>query len=160
MTHRTFTKRRPGITVSMVAFFAILVLNHNAYASSRVQVAPPSLDREYIAFLLGTVFLLTEVIDLTLASDNTFSLGSDLFIQPATGTYHQENFFLLHALGTTGKFFDPDFQEEIEIQYDFRIRPMGFSNRLVVGSGVRTFIFSKNGTPPTEERFIYCGSGF
>jgi len=160
MTHSTFTKRRPGITVSMVAFFAIIVLNNNAYSSSRVQVAPPALDREYIAFLLGTVFLLPEVIDLTLASDNTFSLRSDLFIQPASGTYYQENFFLLHAQGTTGKFFDPDFQEEIEIQYDFRVRPMGFSSRLVVGSGTRIFIFSKDGTPPTPERFIYCGSGF
>jgi hypothetical protein len=144
----------------MAAFFSILLSAATALPASRVQLAPPALDREYIAFLLGTVFFLPEVIDLTLAEDNSFSLKSDLFIQPATGTYHQENIFLLHAQGTTGKFFDPDFQEEIEIQYDFRVRPMGFSNRLVVGSGTRTFIFSKDGTPPTPERFIYCGSGF
>jgi hypothetical protein len=160
MAHITVTKRRFCLTLCTAVFFIIILPHHNAYPASAVQVAPPVLDREYIAFLLGTVFFLPEVIDLTLLSDNTFSIRSDLFIQPATGTYHQENFFLLHAQGTTGKFFDPDFQEDIEIQYDFRVRPMGFRNRLVAGSGTRTFIFTKDGTPPTPERFIYCGSGF
>ena len=138
MAHIPVTKRRFCLTLCTAVFFIIIILpHHNAYPASAVQVAPPSLDREYIAFLLGTVFFLPEVIDLTLLSDNTFSIRSDLFIQPATGTYHRENFFLLHAQGTTGKFFDPDFQEDIEIQYDFRIRPMGFRNRLAAGSGDR-----------------------
>jgi len=160
MAHITFTKGRSCLSLSIAVFFVIILPHHNAYPASSVQVAPPALDREYIAFLLGAVFFLPEVIDLALLSDNTFSLRSDLWIQPATGTYNQENFFLLHAQGTTGNFFDPDFQEDIEIQYDFRIRPMGFRNRLVAGSGTRTFIFSKDGTPPTPERFIYYGTGF
>jgi hypothetical protein len=160
MSHITVIKRRFCLTIFTAVFFIILLPPHNSCTAASVQVAPPALDREYIAFLLGTVFFLPEVIDLTLLSDNTFSIRSDLFIQPATGTYHQENFFLLHAQGTTGKFFDPDFQEDIEIQYDFRVRPMGFRSNLVAGSGTRTFIFSKDGTPPTPERFIYCGSGF
>jgi hypothetical protein len=160
MAHITLTRRRFCIVLCVAVFFIIILPRHNDCFAASVQVAPPALDREYIAFLLGTVFFLPEVIDLTLLSDNTFSIKSDLFLQPATGTYHQQNFFLLHAQGTTGKFFDPDFQEDIEIQYDFRIRPMGFGNRLVAGSGTRIFVFSKDGTPPTPERFIYCGTGF
>ena len=161
MTHSSVTGRRCCLALCIAVLFIIIISpRHNDFFAASAQVAPPALDREYIAFLLGTVFFLPEVIDLTLLSDNTFSVRSDLFIQPATGTYHQENFFLLHAQGTTGKFFDPDFQEDIEIQYDFRVRPMGFRNRLVAGSGTRTFIFTKDGTPPTPERFIYCGSGF
>jgi hypothetical protein len=160
MAHFSVTKRRFYLALCAAIFFVVILNPIDACAAASVQVAPTSLDKEYIAFLLGTVFFLPEVIDLTLLSDNTFSIRSDLFIQPAEGTYHQENFFLLHAQGTTGKFFDPDFQEDIEIQYDFRVRPMGFRNNLVAGSGTRTFIFSKDGTPPTPERFIYCGSGF
>jgi hypothetical protein len=61
-------------------------------------------------------FFLTEVVDLVLNSDATFSLKSDLFVEPARGTYQQNNRVAIKAQGTTGRFFDPDFQEEIAMK--------------------------------------------
>ncbi|MCX5895139.1 MAG: hypothetical protein NTZ51_04815 [Proteobacteria bacterium] len=66
---------------------------------------------------------------------------------------------MLKAEGTTGKFYDTDFKEDIEIQYQFNAHPLGLRDFFVTARGSRKFIFYKDGHS-VSEKFIFFGSGF
>jgi len=124
--------------------------NNNLYESE-------SYVDKYFIVLLGFVFFLPEIVELDLPDNGTFSLSSDLWDEPAKGTY-EKNSLLLKGEGRTGKFFDVDFEEEIEISYDFVGLPIGLRGVFMMGIGSRDLIFEDGLEIP--EPFIFEGFGF
>jgi hypothetical protein len=61
--------------------------------------------------------------------------------------------------GTTGIFFDPDFEEEIEIEYRFIGMPLGLRDVFILGIGSREFTFFEDDFK-VPENFIFVGPGF
>lgn len=162
MVHITSIQKRSCRSVFLLCLFITVLFPLCAHSSNtrlKKQTRAQVFDREYFVFLFGNVFFLLEIVDLTFSSDGTFSLSSDLFNQPAQGTYNQENAFVLKAEGTTGKFYDTDFKEDIEIQYQFNAHPLGLRDFFVTARGSRKFIFYKDGHS-VSEKFIFFGSGF
>jgi hypothetical protein len=148
--------------LSIVCFFIFsdtVLLAREVYHVTNSKVSAQQAESEYLVFLLGNAFFLPEFVDITFNSDFSVSLKSDLFVQPAQGTYLQDNKFTIKAEATTGKFFDPDFQEDIEIQYAFTCVPLGLRGFFMIGGGSRTFIFFVDGHS-VPERFFFFGTGF
>jgi hypothetical protein len=140
-------------------FSAHTLLSRDTSSVYSLKVVAQPTDREYLVFLLGNVFFLTEVVDLAFNSDSTFSLKSDLFVQPAQGTYQQNNKVAIKGEGTTGRFFDLDFHEDIEIQYTFTAFSLGLRGFFMLGGGTRKFIFFVDGHA-VSEKFFFLGTGY
>jgi hypothetical protein len=115
-------------------------------------------ERTYFLYLFGFVFFLPEIVELDFGEDGTFSLSSDLWVEPTQGTY-EENIFIVKGNGTTGIFFDPDFEEEIEIEYRFIGMPLGLRDVFILGIGSREFTFFEDDFK-VPENFIFVGPGF
>jgi hypothetical protein len=116
-----------------------------------------TIDKEYYLILFGFKFLLSEIVNLNFSDNGTFSLSSDLYDMPAQGSYDR-NIVLVKGQGTTGKFYDVDFAEEINIDYTLVGLPLGFRGFYMLGIGKRTFTFYSDGFNVTET-FIFSGPG-
>lgn len=144
-----------GLVIFLI--FTCSLLATNAFPFSLPEKRIQQSEKQYFLILFGFVFFLPEIIELHLEPDGTFSLQSDLWVEPAQGTY-EENIFLLQGSGTTGNFFDPDFEEDIEIQYQFLGLLLGLQDLALLGIGTRDFTFEDGLTVP--ENFIFTGLGF
>lgn len=156
----TSTKKKALLTALLVPIFIVVAHPSFVYSASlqsldQVLKQPP--EKQYFLLLIGFVFFLPEVVELDLKPDGTFSLSSDLWVEPAQGTY-EDGVFLLSGSGTTGDFFDPDFEEIIEIQYRFIGVSLGLRDALFLGIGSREFTFEDGLLIP--ENFIFTGPGF
>jgi hypothetical protein len=138
---------------SCIVSFSILFSS----SSHAAGLNPDSYKAKYYVILFGFVFFLPEIVELDFSDNGTFSLSSDLWDEPAEGTY-EKNSLLLKGEGTTGKFFDVDFEEEIEISYDFVGLPIGLRGVFMMGIGSRDLIFEDGLEIP--EPFIFEGFGF
>jgi len=117
-----------------------------------------TLEKNYFLLLFGFKFLLPEVVTLDFNDNGTFSLSSDLFDAPATGNY-KKGLFLINGRGSTGMFYDVDFQEQISIDYTLTALSIGFRAFYLMGIGKREFTFFSDGFKVIET-FIFQGPGF
>lgn len=115
-------------------------------------------NKDYLMLLIAFPYPWPEFVQLHLSDNGTFSLKSDFYAEPARGTYEKQS-FLVRGRGTTATFFDPDYDEEITLSYDFVTLSMGLRNFFLLGTGLRLIrYFSDNQT--TSENFILQGPGF
>lgn len=115
------------------------------------------MDKDYFLILFGFKWLLSEVVTLNFNDNGTFSLSSDLYDMPAQGSYNK-NILLVKGEGTTGKFYDVDFAEEIQIDYSLVGLPIGLTGFYMMGIGKRDFTFYSDGFSVTET-IIFSGPG-
>ena len=135
-------------------FFLLISASRTHAFDSNYYNINRTINNEYYILLFGFVFFLPEIVELDLADNGTFSLSSDLFDEPAQGTY-QNNILLLRGEGTTGTFFDVDFEEEVEISYNFTSLPIGLRGFFMLGVGSRKFVFEDG--VEVQEPFIFEG---
>ena len=115
------------------------------------------IDKEYYVLLLGFRFFLPEIVELDLSDNGSFSLKSDLWDEAAEGTY-ENNILLVKGSGTTGNFYDVDFEEYIVMDYTFTGLPVGFQDFFILGTGTRDIILEDGSV--IFEPFIFEGPGF
>ena len=99
------------IIFSLIVSFCFLFSSSSRAAdlnyNSNLHGTKAHVDKEYFLILLGFVFYLPEIVQFSLTDNGTFSLSSDLFTEPVSGTY-ENNVLLMKAKGTTGKFIDAE----------------------------------------------------
>jgi len=119
-------------------------------------------NKEYFVLLVNlapAIFFMTELVELNFADNGTFHLKSDLFDQPALGTY-QRDFLRVRAEGKTVRFIDETLGD-MEMSFFFSGLPLGFSGFFINGVGTRDFTFYEdNATRVFTSAFIYFGPGF
>jgi len=151
-----------GITKSILIYTVgfCMICSASAYAAgaaSGLYKAKGSTDRNYFLILFGFRFLLPEVVNLDFNDNGTFSLSSDLFDMPAEGSYNK-NLLMVKGQGSTGKFYDIDFEEDIRIDYTIVGLPIGLQGFYLMGVGKRDFTFYADDFSITET-FIFQGPG-
>jgi hypothetical protein len=115
------------------------------------------IEKDYYTILVSLTLLLPELVEFNFSDNGTFLLTSDLWDEPAQGTY-EKGLCFLRGTATSKKFFDTDFDEEIQMSYNFFGIPLGLRDFFLFGVGLRhiTF-FSDNAT--SREYFIFEGPG-
>ena len=152
-------KNKTAFSIIVSIIIILFLYLPSAHASDRTPLNTFStINKEYYVVLFGFVFFLPEIVELDFSDNGTFSLTSDLWDEPANGTY-DKNTFLIKGAGTTGIFYDLDFEEMIEIQYSFSGLPIGLRDFYVIGTGTRKFTFLKE-SKTVSENFIFTGPGF
>ena len=138
----------------IVAFVSVLTLYSSVCASARaVPVAQTGIEKQYITVLLSLTLLIPEIAELDFSDNGTVSLVSDLWDATAVGTYNRR-LFTLNAQLETQKFFDTDFDEEIQMSYDFTALPVGLRGFFMLGVGIRHITFFSDNKVTTEYFFI------
>lgn len=100
-----------------------------------------------------------EFVDLELSDNGSFSLSSDLFNEPAHGTY-ERNLFSLKGRGKTARFVD-DILGDMEMIYEFVGIPIGFQAFFMLGVGSREYRFyEESGHKFFSSTFVFGGEGF
>ncbi len=128
-----------------------------AERSERRMQAKRYIEKEYYTILVSLTLLLPELVEFSFSDNGTFSLTSDLWDAPAQGTYEKGLCFIRGA-ASSKKFFDTDFDEEIQMNYDFFGIPLGLRDFFLFGVGLRRItFFSDNAT--SREYFIFEGPG-
>jgi hypothetical protein len=118
--------------------------------------------RFYTGFLFGESFLLLPelITKFDLNDDLTFLLELDLYVgHPFVGTYEQVNKVAIQASGTTGRYYDDVFEEDVSIDCTFTAYLLGFRGLLMVGNGLRTFTFF-DGDKPISDVFYLIAFDF
>ncbi len=153
------TASKNTVILACIVCFCLLFSFHGQAAgfNSEYLSTQDNIDKDYYIVLIGFVFFLPEIVELHFSDNGTFSLKSDLWDQAAVGTY-ENNILLLKGNGTTGNFYDVDFDEYIEMNYNFTSHPLGLRDFFMMGIGSRE-ITLENGDPILEP-FIFEGPGF
>lgn len=143
-------------TLFVIVFVSVLTL----FASVRANAQPVSdaqvgFERQYITVLVSLTLLIPEIAELNFSDNGTVFLVSDLWDASAQGTYDRR-LFALNAQVETEKFFDAEFDEEIQMSYDFRALPVGLRGFFMLGVGIRHITFFSD-DKVTTEYFIFWG---
>lgn len=153
-----------NLIFSIIISFLILLFSssHTASLTPDKYQTKAYINKEYFIILVNlniNIFLMTEIVELNFSNDGTFSLKSDLFDEPAYGTY-EKNFLLIKGEGETVRFIDETLGE-MEMSYDFVGLPIGFQSFFILGNGSRDFTFIEdNETEIFTSQFIFMGPGF
>ncbi len=150
------------ITIHLVVFFAMCSV---AFAISGDLSGNKynSLSEEYYVLLFTPVVIknvksfTTEIVEIDFSDNNTFCLISDIWEQPACGSYDKKR-GAVRSEGTTGLYYDEQF-ELMEIKYIFTNIPLsGIRKHFIFGIGERKFKFSKEDNN-FSQRFFFMGRG-
>lgn len=132
---------------------------HEVYPHPQKKLTAIQSEKFYVGYLFGASFLLLpEIItEFELRDDLTFSLESELYRgHPFVGTYLQVNNFVVQAEGTTGRYYDEDFEEAVNIDCTFTAYLLGFRGLLVVGKGLRSFTFFDGSKPILDDIYFFA----
>lgn len=153
---------KPYLRVVMYLLIVVVCAQPAAGFSRNRFKAQALFNKEYFVLLINlspAIFLMTEIVELNFADNGTFSLKSDLFDQPALGTY-QRDFLRVRAEGKTVRFIDETLGD-MEMSFILSGLPLGFSGFFINGIGTRDFTFYEdNATTVFTSSFIYFGPGF
>ncbi len=150
------TKRFAG-AYSITVLFLFLTLGPVA-DSAHADPIPGGINKTYLMLLFVMPYPWPEVVDLHLTDNGTFSLKSDFFYEPSVGKYNK-NSFILSGNGISAKYFDKDYDQEVQVSYAFRALSIGFQSFFLLGTGQRNIQFHSDNTT-ADENFIFQGPGF
>ncbi len=151
-------------TKTTIAFFAsitvfLFVSFSLTFGSERtLSKILKTIEKDYYVILLGLTLGLPEVDKLELSDNGTFTLTSDLWDEPARGTY-EKNIFLIKGEGITSIFYDQEWEELMKIKYSFTGFMLGLRGFFILGTGLREFTFLQDNSS-SSEKIIFMGPGF
>ena len=148
-----------AIALGLAVFFILYSIPFSAArGETETLLSSKYINKKYLMLLFVFPYPWPEFVDLTLSDNGTFSLKSDFYDVPSLGTYNK-NSFVVRGTGTSVKYFDLDYDEEVQVAYEFVGLPLGFRNFFMLGTGLRNIHFhSDNHT--ISENFVFEGPGF